>query len=95
MLFLNSAYTLIYIHTSSVNYPGGVSLVRFNEYYKNVDKGTPSCHSTESLAEFSPSACSYIQFGGTDRRQLIPPNALCPVPPFPSQPHAGNELEVQ
>ncbi|KAF9649276.1 alpha-1,6-mannosyltransferase subunit [Thelephora ganbajun] len=37
MLFANSLCALIYTYGSMENYPGGVSLARFNEYYKNVD----------------------------------------------------------
>lgn len=42
MLFANSGYTLLYTYTAMENYPGGVSLTRFNNYYKNTDNGTPS-----------------------------------------------------
>ena len=42
MLFANSVGTLLYTYVSMENYPGGASLVRFNEYYKNVDNGIHS-----------------------------------------------------
>ena len=54
MLFANLVGTLLYTYVSMENYPGGASLARFNEYYKNVDNGIPSYSSTvplKSLAE--------------------------------------------
>jgi len=47
MLFANSAGTLLYTYVSMENYPGGAALVRFNEYYKNLDNGIPSDYPTE------------------------------------------------
>jgi len=37
MLFANSGYTLLYAHMAVENYPGGVSLARFNDRFKNTD----------------------------------------------------------
>lgn len=47
MLFANSVGTILYAYVSMENYPGGASLVRFNEHYKNVDDGMPSDYSTK------------------------------------------------
>ena len=49
MLFANSVGTLLYTYVSMENYPGGASLVRLNEYYKNVDNGIPSDFSAEII----------------------------------------------
>jgi len=37
MIFANLAGTALYTYVSMENYPGGASLVRFNEHYKTVD----------------------------------------------------------
>ena len=48
MLFADSGYTLLYTQMSLVNYPGGASLVRFNEHYRGVDNGISPHNYTET-----------------------------------------------
>jgi len=54
MLFANSVYTLIYTYGSMENYPGGASLVRFNEHYKDVDNGISPILPLKLPAELPP-----------------------------------------
>jgi alpha-1,6-mannosyltransferase len=55
MIFANFAGTALYTYVSMENYPGGASLVQFNEHYKTVDNGVPpSILPLESLAELPP-----------------------------------------
>ena len=54
MIFANFTGTVLYTYVSMDNYPGGTSLVRFNEYYKTLDNGMPSILPPEPLAELPP-----------------------------------------
>ena len=54
MTFANFASTVLYTYVSTGNYPGGASLVRFNEHYKTVDNGTPPILPFDLFAKLPP-----------------------------------------
>ncbi|KAF9778964.1 glycosyltransferase family 22 protein [Thelephora terrestris] len=72
MLFANSGYTLFYTHTSLGNYPGGVALVRFNEYYKDVD----NVHVHISNLAAQTGASLFLQTHSTPHHPSLPSPSL-------------------
>lgn len=48
-------------------YPGGVSLVRFNDRHKSLDNGTSSCSFIDTIRSASSSTRAHIQPGDVDR----------------------------
>ena len=77
------------------NYPGGFSLVRFNDRYKNVDSGMLSRSFIDIIRSASSSTRAHIQPGGTDRCHSVPSNALRSVSSFSSQSVLRAGLDVQ